>query len=41
MQYYPLANGLYLVDSDGNNVYYTPTFTTNQSYYSIEILLYD
>ena len=40
MQYYALAFGLYLVNADGNNVYYTPTFTTNQSYYAVEILLY-
>jgi hypothetical protein len=40
MQYYAIANGLYLVNADGNNVYYTPTFTVNQPYYSVEILLY-
>jgi hypothetical protein len=40
MQYYAIANGLYLKNADGNNVYYTPVFTVNQTYYSIEILLY-
>ena len=40
MQYYAIANGLYLINADGNNVYYTPVFSINQPYYSVEILLY-
>ena len=40
MQYFAITYGLYLINADGNNVYYTPTFTTNTTYYAIEILLY-
>ena len=40
MQQYAIANGLYLINFDGDYVYYTPKFSINQKYYSIEILFY-
>lgn len=39
MQQFAITNGLYLIDANGNNVYYF-AFYVNQSSYSIQILLY-
>jgi hypothetical protein len=40
MQQYAISNGLYLIDNNGNNVYYTPAFYLNVVNYAIQILLY-
>lgn len=39
LQQYCITNGLYLIDGNGNNVYYIG-FYVNQTSYSIQILLY-
>lgn len=40
MQQFAIANGLYLINNAGENVYYTPAFYVNQTSYAIQILLY-
>ena len=39
IQQYCITNGLYLINSSGQNVYYL-NFSVNQNYYAIQILLY-
>ena len=34
-----ITNGLYLINSSGQNVYYI-NFSTNQNYYAVQLLLY-
>lgn len=40
MQQYAITNGLYLINTNGDNVYYTPAFYLNSVNYAIQILLY-
>jgi hypothetical protein len=40
MQKYAISNGLYLINADGQNVYYTPAFYLNSVNYAIQLLLY-
>lgn len=40
MQQYAISNGLYLINTNGENVYYTPAFYLNTVNYAIQILLY-
>jgi hypothetical protein len=40
MQQYAISNGLYLINNNGENVYYTPAFYLNTVNYAIQILLY-
>jgi hypothetical protein len=40
MQQYAISNGLYLIDNNGDNVYYTPAFYVNSVSYAIQLLLY-
>jgi hypothetical protein len=40
MQQFAITNGLYLINSAGENVYYTPAFYVNSVSYAIQILLY-
>jgi hypothetical protein len=40
MQQYAITNGLYLINANGENVYYTPEFYLNTVNYAIQILLY-
>ena len=40
LQQFAISNGLYLIDSDGNNVYYSPAFYLNTVSYAVQILLY-
>ena len=39
IQQYCITNGLYLINSSGQNVYYL-NFSVNQNYYAVQILLY-
>jgi hypothetical protein len=39
IQQYCITNGLYLINSSGQNVYYV-NFSVNQNYYAVQILLY-
>lgn len=40
LQQYAISNGLYLVNSSGQNVYYTPAFYINTVSYAVQMLLY-
>ena len=40
MQQYAISNGLYLINNDGDNVYYTPAFYVNAVSYAVQMLLY-
>ena len=40
MQQYAISNGLYLIDNNNNNVYYTPAFYVNAVSYAVQMLLY-
>jgi len=40
MQQYAIANGLYLIDNNNDNVYYTPAFYVNSVSYAVQLLLY-
>ncbi len=40
MQQYAISNGLYLVNSNGDSVYYTPAFYINTVSYAVQMLLY-
>jgi hypothetical protein len=40
MQQYAITNELYLINANGENVYYTPAFYLNSVNYAIQILLY-
>ena len=40
MQQYAISNGLYLINNNNENVYYTPAFYLNTVNYAVQILLY-
>ena len=40
MQQYAISNGLYLINNNGDNVYYTPAFYLNTVSYAVQMLLY-
>jgi len=40
MQQYAITNGLYLINNNGDNVYYTPAFYLNTVSYAVQMLLY-
>ena len=40
MQQYAIINGLYLINNNGDNVYYTPAFYLNTVSYAVQMLLY-
>ena len=39
-QQYAITNGLYLINANNENVYYTPTFYINSVSYAVQLLLY-
>ena len=38
MQQYAISNGLYLINNNGDNVYYTPAFYVNTVSYAVQML---
>ena len=40
LQQYAITNGLYLINNNGDNVYYTPAFYLNTVSYAVQMLLY-
>ncbi len=38
MQQYVISNGLYLMNNDGDNIYYTPAFYVNTVSYAVQML---
>jgi hypothetical protein len=40
MQQYAIINGFYLIDANGQNVYYTPEFSINSVSYAVQLTLY-
>ena len=40
MQQYAISNGLYLINDNVDNVYYTPAFYVNTVSYAVQMLLY-